>query len=50
MENNMSNNDDKSFANCIMGLNVFIVMGITKEMNTYKIDGICAHTFGEAYN
>jgi hypothetical protein len=29
MKNNISNNDDKSVANYIMGLNVFIVMSVT---------------------
>jgi hypothetical protein len=44
VEANISHNDNKSVANCIMGSYVFVVMGMMQKMDTHKVDGMCAHT------
>jgi hypothetical protein len=44
VEANISHNDNKNVANCIMGSYVFVVMGMMQKMDTHKVDGMCAHT------
>jgi hypothetical protein len=50
METNISRNDNKSVVNCVMGPCAFIATGSTQEVDTHKVDGVCAHTLGEACN
>jgi hypothetical protein len=37
-------------ANCIMGSNSFVAMSTTYEVDTHKVDGMCAHASKDAYN
>ncbi len=47
MEANISHNGNKSVVN-YMGLYLLIAMGAMYKMNIHKVDGMCAHTLGEA--
>jgi hypothetical protein len=44
VEINISCNGDKGVANYIMGSNAFIVMNTTYEVDTHRVNGMCAHT------
>jgi hypothetical protein len=50
MEVSISHNGNKSDKNYIMDFRVFIAMGAMYEMDTHKVDGMCAHTSNETYN
>jgi hypothetical protein len=43
-------NGGKNVVNCIMGFNMFIAMSTTKEVDTHKVDWMCAHTSKDAHN
>jgi hypothetical protein len=50
VEDNISHNGSKGVMNFIMGSYVFITMNTTKEVDTHKIDGMCAHASKDTFN
>jgi hypothetical protein len=50
VEVNISHNDNKSVENYIMDPHVFVAMGAMYEMDTHKVNEMCAHTSNKAYN
>jgi hypothetical protein len=47
---NISHNGNKSVENYNMDLGVFIAMGAMYEVDTHRVNGMCAHTLNDAYN
>jgi hypothetical protein len=46
----ISLNGRKNVMNYIMGSHTFIAMGITQEVDTHRVNAVCAYPLGEAYN
>ncbi len=40
----------KGVVNYIMGSSVFVAMNTTHEVDTHRVDEMCAHTSRDAYN
>jgi hypothetical protein len=43
MKANVAFNGNKGLANYIMGFNVFFAIIAMQEVNTHKVNGMCAH-------
>ncbi len=50
METIILHNGGKGVANYIMNSSVFVAMSVMEEVDTHKVNGVCAHASRDARN